>query len=1251
MDSTQASKAHFPPVNSDAVGDCKEGVLEGIRNQYAPLLEQLAKHHIDPMNTFLLRDMLTFLEVQFKKGLKAGVSESAPQYRLIRPRIAPPLKNAYQCREGNDSLLAHVLVDIVSGMDGKMIQKDFCFFSIPVLTGSATDLLHTRPNNWMYEYAYDCGGYYLAESAGLGTASERIMPLNVYRRCNHPFCSSAKMASSSTDKKTASKSFAAASAHYQKHQRNNDEEEVDDGPSENQHQQQQKPDICMELRCLPEVKQQFYSTTSMQLVLTGYYVRRRQQNRSHQLYVLLPQFKPKRKPGEDAANRQNKAKHIRIPLLTVLLALNWTPNQVLDYLQIINHTWGHPDLRSMLETDRILHFVFQRHKMGGPTTSKEALSQIGRVTRDAASSAPMDIGTKDGGEEDKLTKQAHAMLCQQMLPFLGTDLAQYPIKARYLTYLFWLALMRMAGVDKTHDDLDHEANQRYETNAAAWGSLIRQCVKQYLTDAESALAAHFRNSSSSSSVSASGGPNWDAILKSQKLSKRLVWCLSTGIWSAKQITADTRRNMSMALSRVNDATYSSFIRRASTNIKAQDKSIKPRMLQISQYGRTDAADTSEGEKSGSVRMMTDGFLVSQSSPMAIFWAVVMLQSETKNLLTSYEEHPPCIGAALVLVNGEPKAWTRDPSTFCELIRHLRRTGRVHHEISVCWQSSHHQIVYILTEPGRSLRPLICLAQVGEWKSNYNYADLLLHGIAEHIDASEERGCIIAMSLDDLRSGREKFTHLELDPSLLFGNAMNTPFVETVQGPRITFEMNMNRQALATSIYNPLRCQAGLQLGLFYTHRPFVTSKGPNHGLNLIQAVATDVTDEDNMVFGTHLLQTGAFLGYQTRTYQSKDATTPSDVSPGTMLKEGDTLLIKADDSKSSAAEVKVNDEGEVLRVARYRGGTSRAWLTALIRILRGDKFSSRYGQKVTKSIDRLMADMMYDAETGETVDVITTLVSQPGRMTVGHLHELQVGNHCVKTATFCSAPAFATSKTFYTGNLLDSLKDYRPYTNGRSGRLMPCKIYTGVIYQMRLKHLVACKEHARGVGPVVQVTRQPTERRAQKSGLRLGEMERDCLIAYGAAQNAGERYERGSDPFSMQICKRCGIHVPKQACPICLQTSTVTKTRIAAGTKTLFKELEALGVMARFEVDHSPLFVKKLDDLFRPLPAEKQPLPTVTDDMLEQFIALCLTGDDSEPLSTTNTTTTTTTTNSTKSSATRKRTRRKAKENSNLVRS
>jgi len=117
--------------------------------------------------------------------------------------------------------------------------------------------------------------------------------------------------------------------------------------------------------------------------------------------------------------------------------------------------------------------------------------------------------------------------------------------------------------------------------------------------------------------------------------------------------------------------------------------------------------------------------------------------------------------------------------------------------------------------------------------------------------------------------------------------------------------------------------------------------------------------------------------------------------------------------------------------------------------------------------------------------------------------------------------------------------------------------------------MVADKIHARARGQVQMLTKQPTEGRARGGGLRFGEMERDCLIAYGASMMLKDRLLDESDKADIYICERCGlvsyydIKQRKFVCRVCGDKAKVTSISVAYAFKLLLQEMMSLDVAPR----------------------------------------------------------------------------------------
>jgi DNA-directed RNA polymerase II subunit RPB2 len=117
--------------------------------------------------------------------------------------------------------------------------------------------------------------------------------------------------------------------------------------------------------------------------------------------------------------------------------------------------------------------------------------------------------------------------------------------------------------------------------------------------------------------------------------------------------------------------------------------------------------------------------------------------------------------------------------------------------------------------------------------------------------------------------------------------------------------------------------------------------------------------------------------------------------------------------------------------------------------------------------------------------------------------------------------------------------------------------------------MVIDKEHSRSIGPMVNLTRQPAEGRSRDGGLRYGEMEKDAIVAHGAASFNKERLLDSSDKFTVHICNKCGLYTAYNdkknihICKVCENRTSFSKVQIPYSCKLLFQELMTMNIIPR----------------------------------------------------------------------------------------
>eukprot|EP01069_Polyplicarium_translucidae_P004028 Polyplicarium_translucidae@DN2474_c0_g1_i4.p1 len=288
---------------------------------------------------------------------------------------------------------------------------------------------------------------------------------------------------------------------------------------------------------------------------------------------------------------------------------------------------------------------------------------------------------------------------------------------------------------------------------------------------------------------------------------------------------------------------------------------------------------------------------------------------------------------------------------------------------------------------------------------------------------------------------------------------------------------------------------------------------------------------------------------------------------------GDPTVLDASQYRPTPAKYKPPVPAYIDRVICAENAENSRIYKVLLRQTRrpeyGDKFSSRHGQKGVVGLIVPHEDMPF-ADTGWTPDMVMNPHGFPSRMTVGKMIELIAGKSALLDGNFKYGTAFGGTKVADIGEILLSKgfhysgKEF--LTSGVTGEPLETYIFVGPIYYQKLKHMVQDKMHARGRGPRQLLTRQPTEGRSKQGGLRLGEMERDCLVAYGTSNLLLERLMLSSDAFEASVCGECGLIGFDGYCPRCKSSENVALVRMPYACKLLFQELLAMNVCPRISL-------------------------------------------------------------------------------------
>ena len=473
---------------------------------------------------------------------------------------------------------------------------------------------------------------------------------------------------------------------------------------------------------------------------------------------------------------------------------------------------------------------------------------------------------------------------------------------------------------------------------------------------------------------------------------------------------------------------------------------------------------------------------------------------------------------------------------------------------------------------------------------YGKTELTQYGGAsiDLADTSEFDGALIAMNYSNITVPEFRHTHVEIHPSLVMGViGSQLIFPEHNQCVRDVFGCGQTKQTVSLyhTNYNVRVDKTGIILNNGQV--PVVKTRYLNYinneehpcGENAIVAIMSlnGYNVEDSILFNESSIQRGMFRTTYFSVYEGEEESSEVNKSNDTIFSDmkNNATKLKPGNNYSKLNQYGLIDENQTvdedtiligmlnkeLESEKYNdvsigpkkgqvGVVDKSYMTdgkdgfriAKVKIRSerspniGDKFASRHGQKGTVGLIIPERDMPFTS-SGLKPDIIINPHAIPSRMTIGQLIESIVAKSCVSLGYSGDGTAFVNKSNMVEsfGKILTTCGFHSSGNeilyNGQTGEQIESAIFIGPTYYMRLKHMVKDKINYRARGPMTMLTRQPVQGRANDGGLRIGEMERDGLVAHGVNAFIRESMLVRGDDYYIAICNKSGtIAIYNESC-------------------------------------------------------------------------------------------------------------------------
>ncbi|KAH7284785.1 hypothetical protein KP509_34G070500 [Ceratopteris richardii] len=712
---------------------------------------------------------------------------------------------------------------------------------------------------------------------------------------------------------------------------------------------------------------------------------------------------------------------------------------------------------------------------------------------------------------------------------------------------------------------------------------------------------------------------------------------STGNWAqAPGVLTPREGGLVVPLDRANPLATLSHLRQTELSVNSRAKLLDSRYPNLSHLGRFCLVQTSDGQKCGLVKSLAfSSHVTTRSSEQPVIEALKQFSAEflrDVQLENIKRMSKVFLNGRWIALHEDTRTLAR---SMRQMRRNMNLHYEVEiaddflrKEIRISSDSGRIIRPLLIVTEGRPSGFILDFQLKLSNKEKWTRKELLEAGIIELIGPEEEAGCIVASDLEDLKqNGHLKhFTHCEIHPALMFGvSASLIPFANHNHSLRVLHQAQKHcRQAIGYySTYLPARADTNGQ-NLLYPQKPLVSTRFFDllkrnelaNGQNSIVAVCPYMgfNQEDSLIMNQSSIDRGLFnsahyrcfstVYKQSQEVMSKPAESDarrnnrpffayskldSDGLPGigSYCSTGDVIFGKVSAFpenglyKDRSITLKGCEKGRVDRVILASDDAENVVARVILREklspVIGDKFSSMHGQKGVLGLIVHEYDLPFTIQ-GMTPDVIINPHAFPSRQTVGQLLECHFAKTAAIKGKYFDGTAFNRKPISFITKELNCL-GYNQWgnekmVNGQTGELMDAKIFIGPSFYQRLTKMAERQLKYRRQGPTHPLTRQPVEDRKRHGGIRIGEMERDCLLGHGVASNIQERLFLLSDPYKVYVCQGCSTMVTKEGhklvriCKFCKTSKHMVSLDVPYACKLLYQELLSMGVFLRLKTEH-----------------------------------------------------------------------------------